>query len=60
VAAERGADSECRLVITLSPAGLAQAVTANGLRLGTGTAAMFLEFWLEPGLVVEVFPAGSV
>lgn len=29
---------------------------ATGLRLGTGTAAMFLSWWLAEGVVVELAP----
>ncbi len=30
--------------------------TATGLRLRNGTAAMFLGYWLEAGVVVELQP----
>jgi hypothetical protein len=43
--------------VSVSAAELAARVrTATGLRLGNGTAAMFLAAWLETGVVVELLP----
>ena len=42
---------------TVSPSDFAARVRdATGLRLGNGTAAMFLAAWLEAGVVVEFSP----
>ena len=41
---------------TLSPADLARRVRLQGLRIGRGTAEMFLAWWLVTGVVEEVLP----
>ena len=44
-------------VVSLSAVELAERVrSATGLRLRNGTAAMFLGYWLEAGVVVELVP----
>ena len=43
--------------VTVSAGELAARVrTTTGLRLGNGTAAMFLAWWLTTGVVVELLP----
>ena len=41
---------------TISAAELARHVRHQGLRIGRGTAEMFLAWWLLTGLVEEVLP----
>ena len=46
--------------MSVSAAELASRVrSTTGLRLGNGTAAMFLAAWLETGVVVELLPGRS-